>query len=103
MTAGYLSIANSSPKDLTLISASSPAFERIELHTMSMEGEIMKMQQVKQIITPPGAMLELQPQGNHLMMFGIKKELKSGDTIQVTLNFKQARSMTLPLIVKKDY
>ena len=103
VTAGYLVLANQSSQKMVLKSVTSPDFERVELHTMSMDQGIMKMQHLEQIEIEPRAILELKPHGKHLMMFSPKRKLKEGDTVQVTLHFESAPAMTLPLTVKKDY
>ncbi len=69
----------------TLVSASSPVAGIVEIHEMKMEGNVMKMNAVPGIDLPAGKVVELKPGGYHVMMMDLKKELKAGDTVPVTL------------------
>jgi len=73
-----------------LISASSPVAGEVQLHEMSMEGNIMKMRQVKDIAVPAGGSVELKPGGLHLMFMNIKAPLSAGETVSVKLKFAKA-------------
>ena len=76
-----------------LVGARSSASKRVELHTMSMDGGMMKMREVAQIDLPAGGKVSLapgNPQGYHLMLMGLKDTLTEGSTIKVTLVFKNA-------------
>ncbi len=99
-TAGgaFVRIANGGAGD-RLLSASSPAAIAVELHTMSMDGEVMKMRQVEAIEVPAGKTVELKPGGLHLMFMGLKAPLKAGSTVPLTLKFEKAGelSVTVPV------
>ena len=47
--AAYLQIENTGSADDALLSASSPAAKSVEVHNMTMEGDVMKMRQVDAI------------------------------------------------------
>ncbi len=79
-----------SPKADKLLSGSTPAAERFELHMMAMEGDVMKMREVKTIDLPAGQKVELKPGGLHVMFIGIKEPLKVGSKVPVTLKFEKA-------------
>ena len=68
-----------------LVAASSPAAGVVELHEMSMDGSVMKMRAVPGIELPAGKTVELKPGGYHIMLLDLKKELKAGETVPVTL------------------
>src|SRR3954471_10613357 len=50
-----------SPTAAALVAAGSPAAGRVELHTMSMDGGIMRMRQVPRIELPAGETVRLGP------------------------------------------
>jgi periplasmic copper chaperone A len=79
-----------SPVADKLIGGSTPAAERLELHTMSMEGDVMKMREVASIDLPAGQKVDLKPGGLHVMFIGIKEPLKLGSKVPVTLKFEKA-------------
>jgi periplasmic copper chaperone A len=69
-----------------LVSASSPVAGVVEIHEMSMEGNVMKMRALPAgLDLPAGKAVELKPGGYHVMLMDLKKELKAGDTVPVTL------------------
>ena len=86
---GFMKIENKGGVDL-LVSASSPVAGEIQLHEMAMEGNVMKMRQVKDIPVPAGGAVELKPGGLHLMFMSIKAPLTAGETVPVKLKFAKA-------------
>lgn len=86
---GFMKIENKGPAD-QLISASSPAAGEVQLHEMTMEGNIMKMRQLKDIPVPASSAVELKPGGLHLMFMNIKAPLNAGETVPVKLKFAKA-------------
>lgn len=95
----FLRLENAGPAD-RLVAASAPAVGRVELHTMRMEGDVMRMRQIDAIDLPAGGTVELKPGGMHLMLMGLKAPLKSGDTVPVTLRFEKAGEVTVAVPVK---
>lgn len=83
--AGYLTLANTSDKSLQVTGASSEDFDKVELHSMSMDGGVMQMRQLEQIEIKAGGEVSLSPGGNHLMLIGPKRGFKAGDEVQVAL------------------
>ena len=86
---GFMKIENKGAAD-QLISASSPAAGEVQLHEMAMEGNVMKMRQLKDIPVPAGAAVEFKPGGLHLMFMNIKTPLAAGETVPVKLKFAKA-------------
>ena len=85
----FLKIQNVGGAD-RLLSASSSAAGMVQLHTMSMEGDVMKMREVEAIDLPAGTTVELKPGGLHLMLMGLKSPLKEGSKVPLTLKFEKA-------------
>ncbi|NOT17004.1 MAG: copper chaperone PCu(A)C [Sulfuriferula sp.] len=79
-----------SPVNAQLISATSPAAGKLELHTMSMDKGIMDMHEVKQIDLPKGKTISLAPGGLHVMLFDLKQAMKQGDSIPMKLDIVTA-------------
>lgn len=96
---GFLSLENQGPAD-RLVAASAPVAARVELHTMRMEGDVMRMREVDTIELPTGAKVELKPGGMHLMFMELKAPLKAGDTVPVTLRFEKAGEVTVAMPVQ---
>lgn len=89
--AAFLQIENRGKSDDALLSASSPAASRVEIHTMSMEGDVMKMRALDALDLKAGQTVAMKPgSGVHLMLMGLKKPLVAGDKVPMTLNFRNA-------------
>lgn len=98
--AGYLKLANKGPVD-RLISATSPAAGSVEIHSMSMEGDVMKMRQVDAIEIATGQTVELKPGGYHLMLMGLKAPLKVGEKFPLTLKFEKSGEVVVTVNVEE--
>ena len=100
-TAGaYLSIENKGKSAERLVKASSPAAGAVTLHSMSMDGEIMRMRAIPSIAVAPGAVVKLAPGGLHIMLEDIKRPLKKGDKIPMTLHFERAGEVKVELQIQ---
>lgn len=87
----YVSLENTGAHADALIAAQSPAATSMEIHTMSMEGNVMRMREVDGIELAGGQKIVMGPgKGYHLMLMGLKTPLKAGDRIPVTLTFRKA-------------
>jgi copper(I)-binding protein len=80
-----------SEKDTTLISARSDIAGIVEVHEMKMENDVMRMRAVDGLKLPANQPVELKSGGYHLMMMDLKKQLKVGAEVQITLVFKNAK------------
>lgn len=74
-----------SDADARLLSVSSPSVPRVEIHEMKMDGDVMRMREVKSVELPKGKTVALEPGGFHLMLLNLKKPLAAGDVIPLTL------------------
>ena len=83
-----------SAADARLVSATSPVAEVVEIHEMAMENDIMKMRQIPGLALPAGKATELKPGGFHIMLMGLKGQVKGGDTVPLTLTFEGADKKT---------
>jgi copper(I)-binding protein len=95
---GFMKIENKGAAD-QLISASSPVAGEVQLHEMAMEGNVMKMRQVKEVVVPAGGAVELKPGGMHLMFINIKAPLTAGETVPVKLKFAKAGEVEVKMPV----
>jgi len=100
ITAAYMTIENHTGADIALRSASTEVAQTVELHKMELVDGMMKMHRVENINIPAGGTAELKPGGYHLMVIGLKKELKEGDKVTITLEFSSDRRETITIPVK---
>jgi copper(I)-binding protein len=95
-------IANNGKAPDALIGASSPAADRVEIHDMQMDGNVMRMRAVKSIAIVPGKPVAMSPgNGYHLMMLGIHKPFVVGDEIPLTLQFEHGGKVDVMLHVQE--
>jgi len=99
IAAGYMTIKNAAKTPDKLLSASSPAAEKVETHVTVKEGDIFRMREVKGYDIPAGGSFELKPGGAHLMLVNVKAPLKEGDKVPLTLRFERAGQMKAELRV----
>jgi copper(I)-binding protein len=97
----YLTIENRGKDGERLVSAASPVAKSVEIHTMSMEGNVMKMRAVPALEIKPGDKVEMQPgHGYHIMLLGLKQALKAGEQFPLTLNFEKAGKLEVSVKVE---
>lgn len=75
----------SSKGGATLVGVASPAAGVVELHEMTMEGNVMKMRALPRLDIKAGETVELKPGSYHVMLIGLKKPLAKGDVVPITL------------------
>ncbi|TDF34465.1 copper chaperone PCu(A)C [Alteromonadaceae bacterium M269] len=100
-TAAYLEIKNTGDKDISIVGAESSIVDRIELHAHVMEGEVMSMVKQSEVSVGAGESLYFQPGGYHLMMFGLKRPLSKGESIDIQIVTNEGENLTFSAIVKE--
>jgi hypothetical protein len=85
----YVTLANTGAQADALLSASSDAAQTVELHETKNDAGVMKMRPVAKIDVPAGGKIEMKPGGYHVMLLGLKRDLKPGDKVLVTLKFER--------------
>ena len=73
-----------------LVGVSTSVAGRAEIHEMAMENNTMRMRAVEGIDLPVGKPVHLASGGYHLMFFELKRQLKEGETVPVTLTVQDA-------------
>ena len=99
-SAAFFVIKNNSDKDIAITSANSDVAEKNELHTHIKENKMMKMIKIEKLVVPAKSSLELKSGGDHVMLMGLKKELKAGDEINLELSFSDGDKKSIKVPVK---
>ena len=60
------------------------------------------MQPVARLEIPAGGSVELKPGSYHIMLIGLKQDLKAGDTIEITLTFEKAGEVKVTAEVRES-
>jgi len=97
--AGFLTVANSGAAD-RLVGVSCTCSQSAELHSMTMDGGVMKMRKLDAIDVPAKGSVTLEPGGMHLMLIGLKAPLAEGQDVPLELRFDKAGAVKAALKVK---
>ena len=99
--AAYMQVSNTGRSPVVLVSATSPVAARVEFHSMSMEGNIMRMREITGgIPIPPGGSVNFVPGGMHIMLVGLTQRLAPGTFVPLTLTFNGAPQVTLQVPIQ---
>ena len=95
----YLTITDSGTPD-RLMSVAAPVATKAELHESFTEHGVAKMRAVVTLPVVPGTPVTLAPGGHHIMLMGLKQQLKEGDSFPVTLSFERSGQVTATVTVQ---
>ena len=91
---GYFRIDGGPTAD-RLLAVSADIAQSVELHTMRMDGDVMRMRQLDSVDVPAKQSVEFKPGGMHVMLIGLKTPLKVGNNFPMTLRFEKAGSVSV--------
>ena len=99
-SAAYMSITNTTNKQITIIGASAALIaNNVELHKSFVDEQgISRMTSIDKIIIPANSTIELEPGGIHVMLFDLKRKLATGDSFDLTIAMENAD----PIIVRTE-
>jgi copper(I)-binding protein len=99
--AAFMVIKNTGDAPDHLLSATSDAAQRVELHThIEDENGVMRMTHVEEgFMLPAGGEIVLQRGGKHVMFMGLNAPFEQGELVTVTLVFETAGEVTVEIPV----
>lgn len=100
-TAAFMVLRNTGDKDVKLVKATNTASNITELHTHINEGGVMKMRPVPAIQIKAGGETVLEPGGLHVMLIDMKKPMKEGDKVALTLGFDDGSTKEIEVPVRR--
>jgi copper(I)-binding protein len=98
--AGFMQLRNAGAAD-RVVGASSPVAGSVEMHITVRDGDVMKMREVKSFEVPAGGSFELKPGGAHLMLLSLKRPLKKGEKVPLTLKLEKGGELKVELSVEE--
>ena len=88
---GYVTITNGGEQVERLLTVSADHSERAEIHSMSMQDDVMVMRPLDDALTiPAGETVHLEPGGLHLMFLQLNQPHVVNQPFDVTLTFENA-------------
>lgn len=98
--AGFMQLRNAGAAD-RVVGAATPVAGRVEMHVTLREGEVMKMREVTSFEVPAGGSFELKPGGAHLMLVDLRRPLKKGEKVPLTLKLEKGGELKAELTVEE--
>ena len=100
-SAGFIKITNKAEQEIRLLKAETDVANVVELHISTEENGVHKMRPVQDIRIVPNETVELKSGSYHIMLLNLKRTLKEGEEVPVTLYFSQGAPVTVNFPVKK--
>jgi copper(I)-binding protein len=86
-SAAFMTLRNAGEADHAVVAAASQAAKVVELHTHTMVNGMMQMRRIPRIDVAATSSTELRPGGLHIMLINLRRPLRVGDTVSLTLKF----------------
>ncbi len=99
-TAAFMGLKSDSD-DVALVKASSDVARSVELHTHIHDNGVMRMRPVDKIELKKGETVTLQPGGLHVMLIGLTRPVKPGDSVAIELLFSDGTRQQISAPVRK--
>jgi copper(I)-binding protein len=99
--AAYLMIVNHGSTVDRLMQASTPLAEQVQFHQEIDDNGVMQMRELPTVNIDPGASVTFKPSAMHIMIIGLKQQLKEGQTLPLTLQFEKAGKIDLQVPIAK--
>lgn len=101
VVAAYMTLSNPQGQADRLLAATSPMTGAIEIHRMTVTNGVMDMEAIPFLTVPAKGTVKLRPGGTHLMIYGVKQDLKAGDRLRLVLTFERAGLVTIDAPVRR--
>lgn len=99
---GYITIKNTGKKDDKLLKAEASFSGEVQIHTMSMKNDVMRMEEIKDGVNiPAGETITLQPGGKHIMFMQLEKSIKADHEYKASLYFEHAGKIDVYFAAEK--
>lgn len=100
-SAAYMDVVNDSNRPVAIIAALSDVSQTAEVHQHRHVNGMMSMEQVRRLVIPAHAHVQFSPGGYHLMLINLKRTLRAGDNVTVTLLDEEGKSYVARIPVVK--
>jgi len=96
--AGFMTLKNPDAKPDALVSVTSPLAKAVQVHQSSMSGGMASMKPIARLPIPAGGAVTFAPGGYHLMLLGLTKAVKVGDSVPATLVFASGAKVNVAFV-----
>ncbi len=98
VASAYVTLTSAAADRLTGVST--PAGQAT-LHTMTMNGAVMRMREISAVPLPAGQPVTLGPAADHIMLEHLTHPLRAGQTFTLHLTFAHAPPLDVPVPVER--
>ena len=98
--AAYFEVENRGANADRIVSVHTPIAKRAELHTHEMDGNVMSMRHLHSVEVPAHGAVSFEPEGLHVMLFGLKEPLQHGKRYPLTLVFEKAGEVEISVEIR---
>lgn len=95
VTAAYLTLRNESDTAVEVAGASSPDCEKVEFHETVVEGGMVHMRRMDEVVIPAGGELVFSEGGKHIMLVGLKRPLKAGEHVLLSIRLSNGAELAV--------
>ena len=99
--AAYAEVKNIANETIKIVSLSSPMFEKVEMHVISLKNGMMRMKQVESMSLVSGESVVFEPGGKHFMLIKPKQRITAGLRVPITLKLQSGDVITVEMEVRK--
>jgi copper(I)-binding protein len=96
----FMEITNTGVAADKLLRVDAGVSRAVELHTHTMDGDVMMMREVEGYDVAPGETVVLEPMGHHIMLMGLNALLVAGEKFKMTLVFNGYLIKPINVLVK---
>ncbi len=100
-TAAYLTLHNDGGKPVKLTGVDCGCAEMVMAHRSSEQNGIAHMAPTDAVVIPPHGKVSFAPGGLHLMLMSLKRSIKTGESVPMTLRFDAAKPLTVRFPAKR--
>jgi periplasmic copper chaperone A len=83
-----------------LLSGTTPAAGRAEMHTTIEDGGMMRMRPLETVAAAAGETVRFEPGGRHFMLTDLQAPLAAGSSFPMTVRFRNAGAVTIEVRVQ---
>ncbi|HEY3179017.1 MAG TPA: copper chaperone PCu(A)C [Casimicrobiaceae bacterium] len=96
----YFTIDNAGNESDRLLRVETPVAGAAEIHSMTMDGNLMRMRQIAALDIPAHSKATLSPGGYHVMLVDLKLPLAAGEMIPLKLTFEKAGTIEIAVLIE---
>jgi len=103
VTAAFFTVRNTGPQPCDLLGAETSVADRAELHGHNHREGMVQMRRLPKLAVAAGGVVQLQPGGDHLMLFGVENLGVETEPVAVSLDFGGCGRLPINLPVRDRF